>query len=211
MTSQDNSNRNIKQQFNETKSKWEITMDVMMIIGKYFKKDRDYVNMMKVAKRYRDLVSMYHFNPISECELFENMETQYMYNENDIRKEGMHQYVYLYQVDYEVFKKRKENEIFKRVELNSKGNYWSRKYPLPIEKGNCIIPEGVTSIGNNCFYECSSLTNIELPSSLISIGDYAFGHEYDWESKVPLKQVEVPKNCKIGYKAFEDDCKVIRK
>ena len=56
MTSQDNSNRNIKQQLNETKSKWEITMDVMMIIGKYFKKNNDYVNMMKVAKRYRDLV-----------------------------------------------------------------------------------------------------------------------------------------------------------
>ena len=78
MTSQDNSNRNIKQQLNETKSKWEITMDVMMIIGKYFKKNRDYVNMMKVAKRYRDLVLMYHFNPIRECELFENMESQYM-------------------------------------------------------------------------------------------------------------------------------------
>ena len=109
MTSQDNSNRNIKQQFNETKSKWEITMDVMMIIGKYFKKNNDYVNMMKVAKRYRDLVSMYHFNPISECELFENMETQYMYNKNDIRKKEMHQYVYWYVVDYEVFKKRKEN------------------------------------------------------------------------------------------------------
>ena len=125
MTSQDNSNRNIKQQLNETKSKWEITMDIMMIIGKYFKRNNDYINMMKVAKRYRDLVSMYHFNPISECELFENMETQYMYNENDIRKEGMHQYVYLYQADYEVFKNRKENEIFKKVELNRKGYSWS--------------------------------------------------------------------------------------
>ena len=162
MTSQDNSNRNIKQQLNETKSKWEVTMDVMMIIGKYFEKNRDYVNMMKVAKRYRDLVLMYHFNPIRECELFENMETQYMYNENDIRKEGMHQYVYLYQADYEVFKNRKENEVFKRVELNSREDYdywgredyWSREYPLPIENGNCIIPEGVTSIGNRCFDEC---------------------------------------------------------
>ena len=129
---------------------------------------------MKVAKRYRDLVLMYHFNPIRECELFENMETQYMYNENDIRKKGMHQYVYLYQVDYEVFKKRKENEIFKRVEWNSKGYSWSGEYPLPIEKGNCIIPEGVTSIGNYCFDGCSSLTSIELPSSLISIGEHAF-------------------------------------
>ena len=50
MTSQDNSNRNIKQQLNETKSKWEITMDVMMIIGKYFKKNNDYAMWLKVIK-----------------------------------------------------------------------------------------------------------------------------------------------------------------
>ena len=69
--------------------------------------------------------------------------------------------------------------------------------------------EGVTSIGGFCFSDCSSLTNIQLPSSLISIGDGAFR---SWHGdKVPLKQVEVPKNCKIGYKAFDDDCKVIRK
>ena len=71
------------------------------------------------------------------------------------------------------------------------------------------IPEGVTSIRNSCFYECRSLTNIQLPSSLLSIGEYAFRTYYGY--KVPLKQVEVPKNCKIGYKAFEGDCKVIRK
>ena len=210
---------------------------------------------MKVNKKYHDLVEMYHFNPISDYELFINMETQYLYYENDIKKEGMYQYVYLYQVDYEVFKNRKENEIFKRVELNSEEIDWeTREYPLPIENGNCIIPEGITSIGNDCFYKCttltnislpstlihigmdafyktnittitipkgitsigdgcfnlcSTLTNISLPSTLIHIGDYAFS---SWlGEKVPLKQVEVPKNCKIGEHAFEDDCKVIRK
>ena len=43
----------------------------------------------------------------------------------------------------------------------------------------------------------------------MSIGEYAFRSRYG--DKVPLKQVEVPKNCKIGYKAFDDDCEVIRK
>ena len=96
------------------------------------------------------------------------METQYLYDKNERKKEGMYQYVYWYQVDYEIFKKRKENEIFKRVELNSKEIEWRRrKYPLPIENGKCIIPEGITSIGDNCFNECSTLTNISLPSTLI--------------------------------------------
>ncbi len=36
------------------------------------------------------------------------------------------------------------------------------------------IPEGVTSIGNNAFYYCTSLTSITIPSSVTSIGVGAF-------------------------------------
>ena len=39
---------------------------------------------------------------------------------------------------------------------------------------NTIIPNSVTSIGNYAFYECTSLTSIEIPNSVKSIGDYAF-------------------------------------
>ena len=149
---------------------------------------------------------------------------------------------------------RKENEIFKRIELNSKQIDWRRKYPLPIKNGNCIIPKGITSIGNERFYKCSSLTTIQFLSTLITIGSYSFSNtklttiiipegitsigdgcfnlcstltnislpstlinigKYAFSSlsrvKVPLKQVEVPKNCKIGEHAFDYDCKVIRK
>lgn len=36
------------------------------------------------------------------------------------------------------------------------------------------IKSGVTSIGNNAFYECSSLTGITVPGSVTSIGEHAF-------------------------------------
>ena len=37
-----------------------------------------------------------------------------------------------------------------------------------------IIPDGVTSIGDYAFYNCSSLTSITIPDSVTSIGTYAF-------------------------------------
>ena len=37
-----------------------------------------------------------------------------------------------------------------------------------------VIPEGVTSIGNNAFSGCDSLNTVFLPYSLMSIGEYTF-------------------------------------
>ena len=39
------------EKFKGTKEKWEITIDMMMIIGKNFEKSRDYINVMKLAKK----------------------------------------------------------------------------------------------------------------------------------------------------------------
>ena len=72
----------------------------MMIIDKYFKSNNDYTNIMKVNKKYYDLVEMYHFNLISDYYLFSKMQTQHFYRQEDIiEKKGMNQYVYLYSTD----------------------------------------------------------------------------------------------------------------
>ena len=68
---------------------------------------------------------------------------------------------------------KKENETFKQLVLKKK-DINQKNSLINIENGHCHIPEGVISIGNNCFDGCSSLTNIQLPLSLLSIGDYAF-------------------------------------
>ena len=67
-------------------NKNELTLDYMMIIGKYFKSGYDFINVMKLSKRYQDLVSMYHFNPISDTSLFENLETQHFYKNDDLNQ-----------------------------------------------------------------------------------------------------------------------------
>lgn len=73
-----------------------LTIDYMMIVGKYFRTCADYVNLMRVSKRYSKITKMYKFNPISDCTLFPNIQTQHFYMYRDIfyRSRGMYQYVY---------------------------------------------------------------------------------------------------------------------
>ena len=60
-----------------------------------------------------------------------------------------------------------------------------------------VIPNGVTSIGNDAFSGCSNLTNITIGNSITSIGDFAFS------SCSNLASVTIPNSVtSIGYGAF---------
>ena len=54
------------------------------------KSNNDFINVMKVCKRYEELVLMYKFNPISDISLFENIQTQHFYNKDvENKKDGI--------------------------------------------------------------------------------------------------------------------------
>ena len=61
------------------------------------------------------------------------------------------------------------------------------------------IPDSVTSIGNKAFYDCSSLTNITIPNSVTSIEERAF------ENCSSLTNMTIPEGVKsIGNGAFNN-------
>ena len=61
------------------------------------------------------------------------------------------------------------------------------------------IPNSVTSIGNHAFYNCSSLTSVTIPNSVTSIGNSAFG----WCRS--LTSVDIPNSVtSIGNSAFNN-------
>ena len=61
---------------------------------------------------------------------------------------------------------------------------YGKDYPVTALGNNCFyncsgltsitIPSSVTSFGNNCFYYCGGLTSITIPSSVTSLGSYCF-------------------------------------
>ncbi len=59
-----------------------------------------------------------------------------------------------------------------------------------------VIPEGITTIGDNAFEDCTALESVVLPNTLSSIGRYAF-------SSCPIKTIELPGSLNsVGENAF---------
>lgn len=70
--------------------------------------------------------------------------------------------------------------------------------------GDVVIPEGVTSIGEEAFYECSVLSSITIPEGVTSIGKNAFADCYGLENiSFPRELTSIGENAFVGCTALK--------
>ena len=141
-----------------------------------------------VNKRYEGMSPKYKYNPIPlnderSRNMFSNIETQYVYSENDRMWEDgdIRRHVYWYRVSYKKYKEDKGGDEYKNIEYTKVDRE---------EYGN-DIPECVCEIGTCCFSGCLSLSSISIPSSVSVIGDECFEECSSLSSiSVSLKNLE---------------------
>lgn len=110
--------------------KRKLDRSYMMIVAKYFQSNNDYINVMKVNKKYNDIADTFKFNPIPDISIFPNIQTRYLYSKNeeyDFDNPNIYKYVLWYEIngfDY--------NNLVKRI--NSDHEYLVKR--LHEENGN---------------------------------------------------------------------------
>ncbi|ELP83559.1 hypothetical protein EIN_001600 [Entamoeba invadens IP1] len=136
----------------------------LMIVSKYFKNIGDFIRLIQVCKKFEDIPSMFHYNPIclySHFNFFSNVETYHYYKKIDKYVPSYIHCIYDYQMSYtEYLKKRTSNSNFTHVTYNIGDYIKYKKY------------DGATHLKGKAFKDISEdAISLDL-SDIISLGDY---------------------------------------
>ncbi|KAL7712162.1 hypothetical protein QTN25_010195 [Entamoeba marina] len=183
----------------------------MLIVSKYFQTKQDFINTICVCKKFQETTEKLRFNPISitSLKLFPKIQTQYLYLKNDKKIEGINNYEVWYEINYDTYLKLKKDGIkFHHIKYTAK-NKINNGSEIPNEitmldekcfKGSydtreIIIPSGITSIGNSCFFDCS-IKKIQLSTNLKKICYNCFNSCHALQSiNIPNSVILLGNNC----------------
>ena len=124
-----------------------LNLDDMVIVSKYFETKSDFLNIVRLNKKYKGMLECYKYNPISDYRIFKNMRTQHIYKEEDFhnRKEGLYRYVVQKNVEFNPL--LKDNDAY----ITQTKRLWhvylslpSSSYPTSEYKGRDYINSNAT-------------------------------------------------------------------
>ncbi|KAL7718979.1 F-box domain-containing protein [Entamoeba marina] len=162
----------------------------LLIVSKYFETTQDYINVISVNSKFKETTEKLRFNPISitSLKLFPKIQTQYLYNEDDIKIEGIDNYEIWYEVDYAYSLIFSEERIkthhikYTQSDMNYYGKITPKKvtvlacsckkYYKPV--GTITVGNNITSIRTGYFSWCDKLNVIELPKGLSKLHKSSF-------------------------------------
>ena len=182
---------------NDEIEKDKLNITFALAIGKYLESSNDYINLMKVNKKYKNLTRIYRYNPIEDTRLFKNMETQHIYTKNDTIVKDRFLYInwtkeLIPELEERVINKRTEFTKVRAKEYSSSDEFYEN-----MENGLFIVKEGYCILKKLSFCHLS-ITNfnmileIVLPNSLVYIESYSVYHLPN------LQRIVLPMNKKLS-------------
>ena len=145
------------------------------------------------------------FSNIKTLNLY-TKEDEYFQNQNIIKyikwcnkggyyKNRLTNTIYGKPIEYKGFIYRKEDREIDEKQMEKKTQKKKTKRNNLL---NWIIPIGAVEIGKECFYNCCTLSIIQIPNTVTKLGDYSF----DWCTN--LSSITLSENMKeIGNKCFQ--------
>ncbi|ELP89694.1 hypothetical protein EIN_453340 [Entamoeba invadens IP1] len=199
--------------------KTQLDIFSVQIVSKYFNKANDYLNIIQVCSKFKNLLDRFRYNPIpiSSMKLFPCIQTQYLYSENDqifLPKRSVVCYeIALYKIRYfsepllrppkhVVFTKSDSSEFFSETiadvpEIVSV--YGPSGFSRNLVSGDVDIPNRITKIEEAAFSGNSAIHAVNVPSTIFDIPPSVFYGCYN------LRSVRLSESVtSIGACAFEN-------
>lgn len=163
---------------------FKLNLEYLLIVSKYFNSKEDYINLIKVCKKYKNLLDCFDYNPISNIYLFKNIKIQHFYKKidllnNNLKLKHIHWYN-IYEEDFEIVNINKNN-IYKNI------IYDNIIYNFELDNNCFKIPFGFTLIKNDIFTKINYIDKLSLPITLKNIPCNSF-------NKLFINKVEIFSN-----------------
>ncbi|KAL7711509.1 hypothetical protein QTN25_010817 [Entamoeba marina] len=165
----------------------------MMISSKYFVTRDDYINMICVNSKFKEILDMFHYNPIIDLNktLFKNIETQHIY-ENEKKILSVNNYV--------IWKKKYYNCNLKKRELTRQYKNVYYDYDLYTQM-SCIIPMECKTLD---YFRYVDITSLIIPNNITRLMPYCFDYDELESIKLSTSIRNIPEYCFDGCSSLKE-------